>query len=47
MSTQRETGVRGHNEEGVALIMTMLLMLVLSAVAISLIFLANTETYRA
>jgi PilX N-terminal len=45
MSTQRETAVRGHNEEGVALIMTMLLMLVLSAVAISLIFLANTETY--
>ncbi len=45
MPTQRETAVRGHNEEGVALVMTMLLMLVLSAVAISLIFLANTETY--
>ena len=45
MTTQRKTAVRGHNDEGVALIMTMLLMLVLSAVAISLIFLANTETF--
>ncbi len=37
------TGARG--DEGVALIMVMLLMLVLSSVAVSLIFLANTETY--
>lgn len=45
MSTQRKNAARGHNDEGVALIMTMLLMLVLSAVAVSLIFLANTETF--
>lgn len=37
--------MRARNDEGVALIMSLLLMMVLSAVAISLIFLANTETY--
>jgi hypothetical protein len=37
--------MRARNDEGVALIMTLMLMMVLSAVAVSLIFLANTETY--
>jgi Tfp pilus assembly protein PilX len=37
--------MRGRNDDGVALILTLLLMMILSAVAVSLIFLSNTETY--
>ena len=45
MSANPELQKLVRSDDGVAMIMSLLLMMVLSAVAVSMIFLANTETY--